>query len=412
MDAEGQLLQRPGFGLTVEQIRIAIVWLMFASSFVVTIEPAPCDLLIILAFVFYIFTGLKVTVTVLPLIAFLLFYNFGGLLSLIPVFEDPKAQMFLITSTYMAISAIFFACYIVENPDRRMAIIKSGYIFGATLAALCGLLGYFNVAGLSERFTLEGYRAMGAFKDPNVFSTYLVLPAVMLMQDFMLGIVKRRFLSACALLLMVAAIFLAFSRGAWINVALSTTLMVGFTFLLTPSVAMRGRIVFFAIFGAFIFAVILGVLLSIPAVRELALDRFTLVKNYDAGETGRFGNQLNAIPLLLTKPLGFGPSLFSSYFKADPHNTFLNGFSSYGWIGGISYFILILATLTITLRSILTKSPWQNHCILVGSCFMAVIFQGVQIDTDHWRHFYWMLGLAWGLFAATLHVQTKTSHLA
>jgi hypothetical protein len=392
MEAEGQLLQRPGFGLTVEQIRVAIVWLMFASSFVVTIEPAPCDLLIILAFVFYVFTGLNVTLTVLPLIAFLLFYNFGGLLSLIPVFEETKARMFLITSSYMALSAIFFACYIAENPDRRMAIIKSGYVFGATLAAICGLLGYFNVAGLSEQFTLQGYRAMGAFKDPNVFSTYLILPAVMLMQDFMLGVVKP--------------------RGAWINVALSTTLMVGFTFLLTPSLAMRGRIVFFAIIGTFIVAAILGILLSIPAVRELALDRFTLVKDYDAGETGRFGNQLNAIPLLLVRPLGFGPSLFSSYFKADPHNTFLNGFSSYGWLGGVSYFILILSTLMITLRSILTKSPWQNHCILVGSCFMAVIFQGVQIDTDHWRHFYWMLGLVWGLFAATLHVQTKTTRLA
>jgi hypothetical protein len=25
----------------------------------------------------------------------------------------------------------------------------------------------------------------------------------------------------------------------------------------------------------------------------------------------------------------------------------------------------------------------------------------VQIDTDHWRHFYWMLGMMWGLFAAS-----------
>jgi len=29
------------------------------------------------------------------------------------------------------------------------------------------------------------------------------------------------------------------------------------------------------------------------------------------------------------------------------------------------------------------------------------ILQGFQIDTDHWRHFWMMLGLIWGLFGLT-----------
>ena len=28
--------------------------------------------------------------------------------------------------------------------------------------------------------------------------------------------------------------------------------------------------------------------------------------------------------------------------------------------------------------------------------FIGTVIQGVQIDTDHWRHFYWMLGMIWG----------------
>jgi hypothetical protein len=36
---------------------------------------------------------------------------------------------------------------------------------------------------------------------------------------------------------------------------------------------------------------------------------------------------------------------------------------------------------------------------------VATIFQGVQIDTDHWRHFFWMLGMTWGLFAASMQYQ-------
>jgi hypothetical protein len=27
--------------------------------------------------------------------------------------------------------------------------------------------------------------------------------------------------------------------------------------------------------------------------------------------------------------------------------------------------------------------------------------EGFVIDTDHWRHFYLLLGMIWGLFAAT-----------
>ena len=54
-----------------------------------------------------------------------------------------------------------------------MKAIRSGYTFAAMLAAILGLLGYFNVAGLSPYFTLyDGGRASGPFKDPNVFGAF------------------------------------------------------------------------------------------------------------------------------------------------------------------------------------------------------------------------------------------------
>jgi hypothetical protein len=134
----------------------------------------------------------------------------------------------------------------------------------------------------------------------------------------------------------------------------------------------------------------------------LFLDRFTLVKSYDAGETGRFGNQLNSIPLLLEKPFGLGARQYWKIYQLDPHNVFINGFAAYGWLGGISYIVLVLTTIFVGFKAALTRSPWQRHAIVVFCPFVAVVFQGVQIDTDHWRHFYWMLGLMWGLFAASI----------
>ncbi|MDE2447131.1 MAG: hypothetical protein KGO94_13230, partial [Alphaproteobacteria bacterium] len=146
----------------------------------------------------------------------------------------------------------------------------------------------------------------------------------------------------------------------------------------------------------------LFLILSSPEMQSIFLDRFTLVKNYDSGERGRFGNQLNSIPMLLQLPLGFGPLQFGHIFREAPHNTFLNAFASYGWLGGISYIALVGCNLYIGLWTLFTRSPFRNAAILVFACLAQVTFQGVQIDTEHWRHFYWMLGMMWGLFAATV----------
>ena len=39
-----------------------------------------------------------------------------------------------------------------------------------------------------------------------------------------------------------------------------------------------------------------------------------LIQSYDGGETGRFGRQLNSIPLLFQSPNGFGPFGFRALF--------------------------------------------------------------------------------------------------
>ena len=44
----------------------------------------------------------------------------------------------------------------------------------------------------------------------------------------------------------------------------------------------------------------------------------------------------------------------------------------------------------------------DSSSIAVFCVMFTTILQGAQIDTDHWRQFYWMLGLTWGLYAASL----------
>ena len=155
-----------------------------------------------------------------------------------------------------------------------------------------------------------------------------------------------------------------------------------------------------AVVGAFVFALLFVVALSIPAVHDIFLMRASLSQEYDLGETGRFGSQLRSLPMLLDRPFGFGPLQYRNFFPEDPHETYVNAFASYGWLGGLSFLALTATTIYVGWRLVLTRSPCQNEAIAVWSCLFVQMAQGFQIDTDHWRHLFLLFGALYGLAAA------------
>ena len=388
-------------GYSADQLRSALVFLTFAVSFFVYVEPAPVDLMFLLLFTLFWRSGLSVTLGATTLTVLLVLYNLGGFFAAIPVVSRPLVVMFILTSAFMGLSAIFIAYYVAHDPIRRMQLIRLGWIVGGVLAATFGMLDYLEVGGLFPDSIIKG-RATGTFKDPNVFSTYLIFPGLLLMQGLMLGTARWKFMSIIGLSIIVAGLFFSFSRGAWGSFLLSAIFMIAFTFVLNGQSQMRQRILLFTVGALGAGAIAFMLLMTIEPVRDLFFERFSLFQRYDSGETGRFGNQLRSIPELMALPLGYGPLQFFDHFGLDPHNTFINAFASYGWLGGISYLLLFLSSIFVGLKSIFTKSPWQNYAIVVFCPMFTTLMQGIQIDMDHWRHLYWLIGLNWGLFAATL----------
>jgi hypothetical protein len=401
-NAAAPVFQRPtaAFG-GLEFWRNRLLWLLMASGWFVVVEPAPYELIFILALVLFLPGGLRVPLVSAPLIVFLVLYNVGGAIGLIGAVTDSDARWFIIISFYMAATGLFFCFCITAEPLRRMDAIRSGFIVAGVLGSITGIIGYFDLFGMREAWAPIS-RAQGTFKDPNVLATFLIPPFIFLAQDLLLGRARRPLLAIGAILVIAVGLFLAFSRGAWINAGVCMILLIGLSLLLAPSNALRNRVLFGSIAGIVLLVVLISVVMTIPQVQRIFEIRASFSQSYDVGETGRFGNQINSLPYILTLPLGMHPRHFHQIFGEDPHNVYLNAFASYGWLGGFSFFALVIMTVWAGWRACLPRTPWQHHAIAVYCPLVTTLAQGIQIDIDHWRHFYLLLGCMWGLLAVTL----------
>ena len=99
---------------------------------------------------------------------------------------------------------------------------------------------------------------------------------------------------------------------------------------------------------------------------------------------------------------GMGPFEFARVYGLQQHNVYLQAFIVYGWTGGMAYIVLLLPRVGC-LRTMLVRTPWQPYLITAFAAFVGEVLEGFIIDTDHWRHFFLLLGMIWGLAAATLN---------
>jgi hypothetical protein len=141
-------------------------------------------------------------------------------------------------------------------------------------------------------------------------------------------------------------------------------------------------------------------ILAVPQVANVFKERADLSQSYDVGETGRFATQLRSVPYVIDRPLGYGPLQYSKHYNQDPHDVYLNAFASYGWIGAFGYITFVILTWFVGIRFAFVRTPWQNYHFAALATFMPLSLEGFIVDTDHWRHFYLIAGLLWGMATA------------
>ncbi len=388
-----------GASVSIQGLQRGALWLLLAVSSIAFIEPSPYEIAFLLCCLVFAITGLRFSAKLIPLVLLLTIFNIGGILALVPYMDEPDPVRFIAVGVYLMITCFFFAIIMAEDQLRRLNAMRAGMLLSAWAAGGLGILGYFDVAGLGAVFSIFG-RASGTFKDPNLFGPFMVLPAVYVIQRLLcgeVGVIRGSLLLSVPLM----AIFFSFSRGAWGNFIGSVVVCVLLLLITSPSPRLKLRIVVASLAGVLVLALALVAILSVDAIGEMFAERAKLIQPYDSGVQGRFYRMKIAANDLLSLPFGYGPLRFRLFWPEDPHNVYLNAFASYGWIGGISYLALIAVTIGVGFRVIAQRTPWQRHAVVIWSVLFVTILQGVQIDTDHWRHFYMMLGIIWGMAAAT-----------
>jgi hypothetical protein len=381
-------------------VQRALVWLVGASGAIVFIEPSPYELSTLIATVFFFATGLRLRLAFIPIFLLLIVLNIGYSIGAIPFYDHSEVTNWIATSWYMAITVMFFAMVLSDDTQARLDMLRRGLVVGAMIASLAAIAGYFHlIPGGNDLLTLYD-RARGTFKDPNVLGAFLILPSLFVLQSVVTERFGKAFRNAIAFGIMALAILLAFSRAAWGGLILTSAFTLVLMIFTSPSSTQRSRIVTIAVAAVVVAMLLLAVLLSFNSIDEMFKQRASFDQSYDEGRFGRFGRHILGAQMALDLPFGIGPLQFHNYFPEDTHNSYLNAFMSGGWISGVCYPALVFITVIAGFRYIFVRVPWQRTYLAIFAAFLGTVGESFIIDTDHWRHFWMMLGAMWGMFAA------------
>jgi O-antigen ligase len=380
---------------------LSAVWVTVASSAIVFSEPAPVDALTM---------GLCVLLPVIGLTRMTPWLA-GGLAAwfviascgYIAAMQSPDMQestTHITVSFYLYIACVIFAAFVAKAPERHARLMLNAYLVAATVAALAGIIGYFDlISGSYDLFTKYD-RATGTFKDPNVFGPFLIAGLLTAVHLWLERPTHRGILPLAAAVLITLATLFTFSRGAWGATAIAFAIYAILYLTTAERNRERLKIAGLVVGGTAVVGLLLVAALQSDAAANLLEQRATLTQPYDEGPEGRFGGQEKAFHLILENPLGIGAQVFTHYHHhEEAHNVYLTAMLNGGWIGGLTYLLLTILTLGLGWRHALKATKTQRLFLIAYAALAANILEGYIIDSDHWRHIYLLTGLVWGLMA-------------
>jgi O-antigen ligase len=363
---------------------------------VVRFEPAPSDALLAIVIALAVASGRfdlrRMPGTMLSLLAALLLLN---LLSMMVAAQLAEALRFFAITLYLVVFAVWLTAYL--RTKRRMRLVIGAYVAGAVLWSLLAVLALFVPYPQHELLAGEvTERAQGLFKDPNVFAPFLIPAALILLEESLRPrLFKLRRTTAAALLAVLAGgVLFAFSRAAWLNLAIALAVML----LVMALRADAGR----AAAAALAMVAVVGALAAGAVVLTGStgfLEERARVQSYD---TQRFGAQRTGVLFAEEHPLGIGPGQFELAQPVASHSLYIRVLAEQG-VAGLAVLIALLAgTLAFAAGNALAgrDSHGVGSAALLGA-WCGLLANSAFVDTLHWRHLWLVAALIWvGAFSA------------
>ena len=315
--------------------------------------------------------------------------------------DTAEAGMHSAVSFYLYGACFLFAGFVAKNPQRHARLIMNAYFAATLIGAIAGIAGYLDLfPGAFDLLTRYG-RASGTFKDPNVFGPFLIPGLLMALHLWLVRPVRRGFLPLLAAGIIMLAILFSFSRGAWAATAIALAIY-GIVYLRSAEHhADRLKLAGLVLLSAGLFGLALAVAWQSDGIAKLLEERAALTQSYDEGVEGRFGGQEKAAGLILENPLGIGAQAFTHFYHhEEAHNVYLSMAMNAGWLGGLLYLLVCTSTLALGFQHALKPTQTQMLFTIAYAALAGNIIEGYLIDTDHWRHFYLLMGVVWGLMAS------------
>jgi O-antigen ligase len=398
---DGSLVERTAHLRTVRPEALAgfMVAAAIVTSTIVFSEPAVADMIMAVAVVSVPLLGAtKLGRTTLFHSALWLAIMALGLAGTALSTTFDTAIKHQLVTLFLVCGTTVLAGFITADPERRWQLIMTCYVAACLIATAAALIGYFQVLpGAYDLFTNYG-RARGTFKDPNVYGAAIAPALVYLVWVMLRSRTRHAVLAGAAALPLVLGLLLSFSRGAWISAGLSIVILAWISCVRTRRIADTRRLALAGTLSLVVAGAALFAILQVDAVQSLIEQRASLDQSYDEGPDGRFGGQEKAKRLILDHPFGIGTHTFrDTYHHEEAHNVYLSMFLNAGWIGGLLFLISVIATLFAGLRRAFETTALQGAFIVSASAFAGVAFEGIIIDSDHWRHIFILMACVWGL---------------
>jgi O-antigen ligase len=375
--------------------------LLFAASSIVVVEPAPFDILMSGMIALAVLTARRhPDFTASPhfraaLLLAVLFLA-ANVLALLLAPDQSEALRFAVITAYLLFGFVGLCFYFRVHGAQLADAAFKGYVLSALISSILGILAFFKIDFVGRELLMGG-RIVAFFKDPNVFAPFLVPASLYALDRFRVSRGMPRMLAwTLTFCLLSATVLLCFSRGAWGNYAVA---LFAYLVLRPPPAGslLRPRIVFglaaflVSLCAAFYF------LFTSNVVQTVLVERLAT----QAYDEDRFATQQVAFQTALSYPAGIGPGQSESRFDYATHSLYARVLVETGWLGAFALCALLTLTLVRTLRFARQGRSQSRSLHAIATAGIAgILLNSAVVDTLHWRHFWFLLAVAWGCYEA------------